>query len=134
MCMKCQNVYCKKCINSLDKNKNKYPNKCIEPNYQPSIAKIGILSTLQFKCKNCKMTIKYNEVEKHKETCCANLIQTYEIIDFPNDKTSLETPSSNTNSSKKLKKISREEMSILRDKGKDVYYFTSKKNNLICKI
>ena len=127
MCLKCQTVYCQKCVKSWEKNEDKCPNKCIEPNYQPSKGKIVLLSSLQFKCKDCKMTIKYNEFKKHKEECCADLIQTYEIIDFSNTNISLETPSSNANSSKRLKKLTNEEMSILKNEGKDIYYFNSKK-------
>ena len=123
MCMKCQNVYCKKCVKNWEKKEDKCPNRCIEPNYQTSKGKIDILSNLQFKCKDCKMTIKYNEVEEHRQICCADLLQTYEIIDIPNDYTSLQTPSSyiNTNSSQKFKKLTSEEMHNLKSKGNKIF-------------
>ena len=125
MCMKCQNVYCKKCVNSWEQKEDKCPNRCIEPNYQTAKGKIEILSNLQFKCKDCKITIKYNEVENHKKMC--SIIQSYDIID---DITSYETPFSNantSNTSNKFKKISSEEMHNLQNEGKEVAYFTSKK-------
>ena len=125
MCMKCQNVFCKKCVSSWEKKDDKCPNRCIEPNYQTSKEKIVILSNLQFKCKDCKMAFKYNEVEKHKQICCAELLQTYEIIDIPNDNTF--SSCANTNSSGKFKKISKEEMHNLKNEGNEITYFTSKK-------
>ena len=130
MCIKCQNVFCKKCVKNWEKKEDKCPNRCIEPNYQTSKGKIEILSNLQFKCKDCKMTIKYNEVEEHRQICCADLLQTYEIIDIPNDNASLGTPSScnNTNLSYKFKKLTSEEMYNLKNKGNKInYYYNSKK-------
>ena len=127
MCMKCQNVFCKKCVSSWEKKDDKCPNRCIEPNYQTSKGKIDILTNLQFKCKDCKMPIKYNEVEKHKQICCADLLQTYEIIDIPNDNTSSSVSCDNSKSTGKFKKISKEEMYNLKNEGNEIAYFTSKK-------
>ena len=129
MCMKCQNVYCKKCVTSWEQKDDKCPNRCVEPNYQTAKGKIDILSNLQFKCKDCKLVIKYNEVENHKQIC--SLLESYEIIDFPDNNDTLKSPSpsctNNTNSSGKVKKISREEMHNLKSKGNEIAYFTSKK-------
>ena len=34
MCMRCQNVYCKKCIEAWNKKDNKCPNRCENPDYK----------------------------------------------------------------------------------------------------
>ena len=44
MCTKCQNVYCKKCIDEWEKKNNTCPNRCENPNYQKSIGKQELLS------------------------------------------------------------------------------------------
>ena len=39
MCMNCQNVYCRKCIEEWSKRNNKCPNRCDNPNYKRSLEK-----------------------------------------------------------------------------------------------
>ena len=46
MCMKCQKVYCKKCIDEWKNKDDKCPNKCENPNYQKSLEKNNILCKL----------------------------------------------------------------------------------------
>ena len=69
MCMKCQKVYCKKCIEQWERRDNKCPNRCQSPNYQKSLEKNRILSNLKFKCINCEDEIEYNNVETHHNSC-----------------------------------------------------------------
>ena len=71
MCMKCQKVYCKKCIDEW-KNKeegDKCPNKCENPNYQKSLEKNNILCKLKFKCEKCENEFLYEELIKHVANC-----------------------------------------------------------------
>ena len=72
MCMNCQNVYCKKCIDQWSKKDNKCPNRCENPNYKKSIEKNNILSKLKFKCAKCDKEILYDIVEKHVNECDPN--------------------------------------------------------------
>lgn len=69
MCMSCQNVYCKKCIDDWSKKNDKCPNRCENTNYQRSLEKKNILSKLKFNCIKCKEEIKYDEMEKHLNNC-----------------------------------------------------------------
>ena len=114
MCIKCQNSFCKQCIDKMEDIK--CPNKCEEPNYQKSNAKHDILTNLKFKCKYCKTTIKYDDAYNHKNVCCTELIDSYEIIeDFPIIPTK-----------KRIQKLTGEQMSILKN-GKSVTYINRKK-------
>ena len=72
MCMKCQKVYCKKCIEEWSKRNDKCPNRCEDPNYQNSIEKNNLLSKLKFKCGKCGEEIFYDNVKNHTETCESN--------------------------------------------------------------
>ena len=107
MCMKCQQVYCKKCIDNYSQKDEKCPNGCDTPNYQKNIGKNEILSKLVFKCVGCLKDINYNEAEKHHNSCCH-----YEISNF---------------NRKKMQKISMEELEVLKKKGNKINYITSKK-------
>lgn len=110
MCMKCQNVYCKKCIDQWKEKDNKCPNRCENPNYQRSLGKKDILSKLKFKCLNCENEIEYEKIQSHYNSC----------------------PDKN-NLRKKMKKkksqfhrLSFEESSKLKKEGKDIIYITCK--------
>ena len=70
MCMKCQNVYCKECIQNWLKINNRCPNRCENPNYQKSLSTGELLSKLNFNCKNCQSIINYNKMEKHCLSKC----------------------------------------------------------------
>ena len=72
MCMNCQNVYCKKCIDDWSKKDNKCPNRCENPNYKKSLEKNNILSKLKFECKKCKKEILYDDMKKHVDSCFPN--------------------------------------------------------------
>lgn len=139
MCMNCQNVYCKKCVDSWSKKDDKCPNRCNNPNYQRSLSKNEILSKLKFQCNGCKKEIQYENVENHKNICCSKLLDTYEIIEMPED---LKTPKSsdapNTSNtpneyntpfcafSNKIQILTQEEINNLKKSGKMMSYITSK--------
>ena len=115
MCIKCQNSFCKQCIDKMEGIK--CPNKCEEPNYQKSNSKYDILKNLKFKCKYCKTIIDYNDAENHKNICCTDLIDSYEIIDdLP-----IISPK------KRIQKLTPEQMNILKKENEDVTYINSKK-------
>ena len=69
MCMNCQNVYCKKCIEEWSKRNNKCPNRCDNPNYKRSLEKAKTLSKLKFKCQKCGTNFLYDEIKKHSDEC-----------------------------------------------------------------
>ena len=70
MMCKCQNVYCKACIDDWSKKNKKCPNNCNEPNYQKCIGKNDVLSKLKFRCLGCEEEILYNDAESHHKKCC----------------------------------------------------------------
>ena len=75
MCIKCQNVYCKKCADDWSKKSEKCPNRCDNPDYQKSILTKNILSKLSFKCKKCGNSFLYENIEKHNKECNQDKIQ-----------------------------------------------------------
>lgn len=70
ICMNCQNIYCKKCIQNWSKINNKCPNRCENSNYQKCIETSKLLSKLNFNCKHCNSIINYDEMEKHYLSKC----------------------------------------------------------------
>ena len=106
MCMKCQNVFCQKCVGDWSKKDEKCPNRCTEPNYQRCLGKNEILSKLKFKCESCKMILEYNDAKIHKDKCCGGFIDSYEIMDKPFD--------SITPTKLPLQKLSKEEIDNLK--------------------
>ena len=70
MCLKCQNVYCKRCVDKFNKNDENNPHKCEEPDYKESHDKNDTLSILNFYCVACEGEIRYFEAESHLEECC----------------------------------------------------------------
>ena len=112
MCMKCQNVYCKKCIDDWSKKSEKCPNRCEEPNYKRSLVKNEILSRLQFKCKKCGSSISYDDMQKHYENC--NPEKHYKKEEY-----TMETPMG-----RKLEKLSIDQVDKFRQKGNDITFIT----------
>ena len=101
MCMRCQNVYCKKCIEAWSKKDNKCPNRCENPDYHKSLEKSNILSKLKFKCEKCGEEILYNNVQKHMNNC--------------------ESIQTNNGNVKRLKRIKKEEINKIKTNGKMVH-------------
>ena len=124
MCMKCQNVFCKKCINEWSKKDDKCVNRCTEPNYQKCIGKNDILSKLKFKCEACGNIIKYDEAKKHLSTCYPD--KKFDDENTMGNQTQTQTQ---TNRPPKFEKISKDEIERLKGEGKDVTYISGKKKN-----
>ena len=63
-CNKCNNCFCKLCINTYEDSKIKCPFRCEYPIYQENKFVKNVLSILKFKCKNgCSEIIKYEDLE-----------------------------------------------------------------------
>ena len=118
MCMKCQKVYCKKCIDEWkDKEKgDKCPNKCENPKYQKSLEKNNILCKLKFKCEKCENEFLYEELLKHIANC---LGQTEKGENINNNNINENIPT------RRLRKISKKEAEKLKIKSTKI---TSKLN------
>ena len=103
-CNKCNNCFCKLCINTYEDSKIKCPFRCEYPIYQENKFVKNVLSILKFKCKNgCSEIIKYEELEKHYEEDCKkidfkkkykDLLKRYKELKRQKDKT---PPQMNTN-------------------------------------
>ena len=115
-CTKCQKVYCKKCIDNLDKKSK----KCHNSNFQKCLIKKDILSKLKFKCQVCEDEIDYYDVVKHYKTCKSKR----------KDSSKTKKASSNKNNNK-LTILSSKEVSKLRKQGKEIIYINSKKLNFL---
>ena len=68
---KCQNNFCKKCINKWNYNNIKCPFRCASPEYIQNKFLSWIFSELlKFKCqKGCDEIIPYNDINVHFEKC-----------------------------------------------------------------
>ena len=111
MCMNCQNVYCRKCIEEWSKRNNKCPNRCDNPNYKRSLEKSKTLSKLKFKCQKCGTNFLYDEIKKHSDEC-----KKYKKIIEHKD-----------NNKKKIKRIKTEEIGKV-SKNKYIPRITCKNN------
>ena len=117
MCMKCQNVYCKKCIDGWSKKDYKCPNRCENPNYQRSLEKNNILSKLKFKCQKCGEEILYDNAKSHIDSCKQN--DNFLKIDNNIEDNNLRR--------KRMKKINKNEIEKMEKKDK-LAHITSKNN------
>ena len=70
-CNKCQNNFCKKCINKWNYNNSKCPFRCPNPQYVENKFLVRIFSELlKFKCqKGCEKIISYKDIPTHFENC-----------------------------------------------------------------
>ena len=98
MCNKCQETYCKKCLENYS-NLKKCPKDNIETEFKHSIMKSEMLSKLKYKCKNCKKEVIKDEIKSHLEENC-------KYVEVEREKTLAEI----IKTKKELIKISREEM------------------------
>ena len=101
MCMKCQKVFCKGCIDKLNKNEVNNIHNCKDPSYISSPDKKDILSKLKFICVGCKEEFFYNDMENHHESCCPGKISDRKILKKDATK-------------KKLQLVSKDEMAKLK--------------------
>ena len=124
MCMKCQNVFWKKCVSDWSKKDEKCPNGCTEPNYQRCLGQNEILSKLKFKCETCGNNYKYEEAKNHLNSCYPGQINEEENkIENSNNKITINEP--------KFEKLSSDEIERLKRQGNDVTYITGKMKILI---
>jgi hypothetical protein len=114
ICMKCQKVFCERCINDWSKKEKDCPSKCKEPKYQKCVGKKDILSKLTFKCKACGKIYNYDRAISHLKKC------------YPNKKFP-EEEQENVKSKSKFEKLTREEVEKLKSEGNEVTYITGKK-------
>ena len=114
MCMKCDGTFCKKCIDDWEKKNLKCPNNCNEPNYQQNSIKNDILYKLKFKCEECEEEIYYNEMKNHIDKCT-------HIKDLSQI---------NIKKNRGMKRITKEEVQILKKEGNEIKYMTSKNINI----
>jgi hypothetical protein len=81
-CEKCNNLFCKKCLESWSRVDKRCPNRCKIPNYKNSPEKEELFSQLKFKCKKCQKVIKYSEMKRHYYLKCGtekNNIKLYDL-------------------------------------------------------
>jgi len=69
-CEKCNNIFCKQCLESWSRVDKRCPNRCQNPNYKKSSEKEELFSQLNFKCKKCQKIIKYSEMKRHYYSKC----------------------------------------------------------------
>jgi WD40 repeat protein len=73
MCSKCENLFCKSCIDILLTKTNRCPNKCIFQEKEKNRMLKNILSKIEFKCmyllNGCKAFIPYTDFIKHVNSC-----------------------------------------------------------------
>ena len=69
-CVKCQKIYCKRCIDFWKKINVQCPNNCRFQIYQKSTRRNNMLSSLKIKCVGCNSPIKYFEAKEHHDKCC----------------------------------------------------------------
>lgn len=72
MCMNCQTVYCKSCIDNWSKKSAYCTNRCKNTNYKKSILSQIFLSKLKFICQNCEKVINYDDMQAHSLIKCQN--------------------------------------------------------------
>jgi hypothetical protein len=126
ICMKCQKVYCKKCIEKWKKKNSKCPSNCNPPNYQDCLGKKDILSILSFKCKKCGQSINYFDAKKHHNICCPDNVSKNIKLEEETEVEEIVL--------KQMEKISQEEVESYKKKGIRIKNIKSKNNNLYFKI
>ncbi len=71
ICLKCQNHYCKKCIDSRNEKSGTCPNGCENPTFNNVIEKNRVITKLKFKCKKgCGAILSFDEIKKHYNSNC----------------------------------------------------------------
>ena len=111
MCIKCQNSYCKKCLEK-DSNLKICPYDKEESQFIHCVMKSDMLSKIKYKCKNCFKEVAQSDIKAHLEENCESKREERR-----------RTLADEIKTKKKLIKLSKEEM---RNKTVDDS-FTSKK-------
>lgn len=79
MCMNCQNVFCRRCIEHWNNLKNYCPYKCPNPEYKKCVLVGNLLSSLEIICKDCESVIKFDNMERHVLSKCDTVEINYQI-------------------------------------------------------
>lgn len=73
-CQKCENGFCKKCLETWEKESKTCPYKCQNPSFKESRLLRNMLSVLKFKCDNgCDVAIPYEELFHHYDYSCTKI-------------------------------------------------------------
>ena len=81
-CSKCQNYYCKKCIDSWLKKSGNCPNRCENATFNNVIEKNRVITKLKFKCKKgCGAILSFDEIKEHYNSNCLEQKSKIKIID-----------------------------------------------------
>jgi hypothetical protein len=82
MCLKCQNIYCKKCIEAWKTKGGGCPNNCKDAIFNDVIEKNNNLTKFKFNCiKGCGEEIPFKEIEKHYSSDCLSKKKNVKAID-----------------------------------------------------
>lgn len=120
MCSGCQDTFCKKCVENIEKEKKTCPNKCESPAFKKVISKHSFISKMSFQCiKGCGAEISFNDIKNHYSSNCqkdANI----------NPKNVLNTKKGRKNG--KIKFLTMNEINKLRKRDEKINYMSSKIN------
>ena len=73
-CQQCENGFCKKCLDTWEKESKTCPYKCEWPSFKESRLLRNMLSVLKFKCDNgCDAAIPYEELFHHYDYSCSKI-------------------------------------------------------------
>ena len=70
MCMKCQQVYCKACLDDWLKRGQGCPTRCQDSQFQKSISTCELLNKIKFRCKICEEVVYYDKLKEHTSQNC----------------------------------------------------------------
>ena len=71
MCINCQNVYCKNCIEDWKKKGGGCPNHCEDAVFKDVIERNNNITKFKFKCiKGCGEEIPFKEIKNHYSSNC----------------------------------------------------------------
>ena len=118
MCFKCQNNYCKNCIESWKEKSDICPNQCKNPIFINVIEKNRVITKMKFKCiKGCGAEILFDDIKYHYSSNC-----------LENIKQKDKKKEKDKNKSRKIKLLTTEEVAKLKRKNKyiELEHFNSK--------
>lgn len=73
-CQKCENGFCKKCLETWEKQSKTCPYKCENTSFKESRLLRNMLSVLKFKCDNgCDVAIPYEDLFHHYDFSCSKI-------------------------------------------------------------
>ena len=81
MCLKCLNIYCKKCIEDLKTKGEGCPNHCDNSEFKDVIEKKNNITKFKFKCiKGCGEEIPFMDINKHYSSNCQPIKKSIKIL------------------------------------------------------